>query len=233
GDLILCPGYGFALTASGASPDSGYHFQWFWNGAIIPDETDSTMTIHEPGVYQVRLIGGPCTSALSAPVNFVEDSAPVGDHIGAKGDTLMLLTGPWMSYQWYNALGPIPGATDSVYVATQSGLYFVLLTSLNGCQYLSGGFAITVSGTSLPASVHKFSLAPNPTSDQAVLTMDLLQAGSTTISMTDSQGRTLFSQSHQEKRVVLPIDLRALPAGTYFLQVQTEKGSFVRQLVRR
>ncbi|MCY7330344.1 MAG: T9SS type A sorting domain-containing protein, partial [Saprospiraceae bacterium] len=137
------------------------------------------------------------------------------------------------AYQWLFNNQPIPGATGLTYIATQSGVYELETTSANGCRYQSGGITIIISSTALPANVTKFSLAPNPTADQTVLKLELRRTENSTISLTDGQGRTIFSQMRQEQKIMLPIDLRALSAGTYFLTIKTEGGTFVRQIIRQ
>ena len=232
GDLYLCAGDTATLAASSPPVDSvAYTYQWFRDGVVIPGETNSVLLTTDPGQYQVRLLGI-CNSALSAIAN-VQIEPVLAPVIVAQGDTLQVVTGVWPNYQWLLNNQPIAGATDSMYVAIQSGVYSVITTSATGCVFQSGSIEVVVSGTVLPANVTKFSLAPNPAFDRAILTMELRRGENTTICMTDSQGRTIFSQSHQEQKITLPIDMRALPAGTYFLQIQTEKGAFVRQLVRR
>ena len=128
---------------------------------------------------------------------------------------------------------PIPGATESYYIATESGIYELEVTSPNGCKYQSSGIEITVSATDLPASVRHFSLSPNPASDEIMLKMELERMTRFTISLSDAQQRQIFLQTHQSQRIALPIDLRALPSGTYFLKVQTDKGQFVRKVIRK
>lgn len=232
GDIFLCAGDTATITAYSTPLDSGvYVYQWLRDGVIIPNETFPVLITGESGQYRARLVGL-CNSALSSVVNLQHESV-IPPLVVAIGNEFVANGGSGASYQWLLNGQPIAGATDSIYVPVQSGDYAVIITSANGCTFHSGEIPFVVSGTVLPANVTKFSLAPNPTSDQAVLTMELQRGENTTISLTDSQGRTIFSQSHQDQKIVLPIDLRGLPAGTYFLHVQTEKGAFVRQLVRR
>ncbi len=232
GSTVLCPGATITLTAVNQALAPGVLYQWFRNGVVIPNQNDSLLTTGQTGLYQVRTLGEPCLSALSAPVNVQTETLQL-PQVTAQGSILRAAGSDWVSYQWLLAGQPVAGATDSIFMPLQSGIYAVITTTVNGCTYQSGEISFTVSSTALPANVTKFSLAPNPTADQAMLSMELKRAENTIISMTDSQGRTVFSQSRQEQKIALPIDLRALPVGTYFVQVQTEKGSFVRQLVRR
>ena len=128
---------------------------------------------------------------------------------------------------------PIPGATGPYYVATQSGIYELEVTSSNGCKYQSSGVQITVGIADLPSSVRQFSLTPNPARDEVVLKLEMEKSSRISISLNDSLQRQIFMQTHQNRYITLPIDLRALPVGTYFLNIQTDKGGFVRQVIKR
>ncbi len=229
GSPVLCAGDSATLHATQAPAGSTY--QWYNAGVLIPGASAQQLVVSQPGSYTAQLMDTLCSSLFSNQISITSEIS-VEPTVGVIGDTLST-TFVAAAYQWLFNNQPIPGATGNVYVATQSGVYELEVTSANGCTYQSSGITIVISGTVLPANVAKFSLAPNPTADQAVLTMELKRGENTIISMTDGQGRTIFSQSHQEQKITLPIDMRALPAGTYFLQVQTEKGAFVRQLVKR
>ena len=82
--------------------------------------------------------------------------------ITAKGDTLSI-GGNSIVYQWYLNGDSIIGATDSFYVATQSGAYTVYVDNGNGCASLSDVYDHVWSST---GNTHKPQLAaelyPNP-----------------------------------------------------------------------
>jgi len=230
GSTVLCSGDSLTLTASLGPVGTAY--QWFNAEVIIPGATAQQLIVGAAGSYTVQLTTDSlCNSLPSNPLAITQEFG-IEPTVFLHGDTLTA-NATATAYQWLFNNQPIPGATGYEHVATQSGVYEMEITSANGCTFQSSGISIVISSTALPTNVSRFSLAPNPASDQAVLTMELQRGENTVISMTDGQGRTLFSQSHQEQKIVVPIDLRGLPAGTYFLHVQTEKGVFVRTLVRR
>lgn len=237
----LCSGFNFAGTVSGAVCDSSFAgsivlevtggappvtYKWS-NGA-----TEKDIVYLNPGTYAVTVKDG--NSCERRDTFELLSLSPVPDPIFQGGDTLRTLNfAPDLTLQWYFEGNPIPGANDHLYVPTQTGYYSLLVSNAEGCQTFTDPVFFDFSSATLPASVARFMLAPNPTSDQTMLTLELRRGGNTTIFLTDGQGRTIFSQTHQEQKIALPIDLRGLPAGTYFLNVQTEHGAFVRQLLKR
>lgn len=235
-DTVLCSGASIVLTASGLPVPN--ELNWFRNGQLFTttdtDENVVSLTVNTPGEYQAVLMDTTC-SALFSPVRVITEETAIEPSVTVSGDTLFAGAPgtPCDGCQWLLDNEPIPGATESFYVATQSGIYELEITSPNGCKYQSSGVEVTVSVGDLPASVRHFSLSPNPASDEIMLKMELERTARFTISLSDAQQRQIFLQTHQNQRIALPIDLRALPAGTYFLKVQTDKGQFVRKVIRK
>jgi hypothetical protein len=88
-----------------------------------------------PGIYDVTLITynslGSDTLLLPNYMTVYPFPPPIG--ITMSGDTLTA-NGGFISYQWYLNFSVIAGATDSFYVATQSGIYSVAAFDSNGCE---------------------------------------------------------------------------------------------------
>lgn len=230
-DDVLCFGESIVLTATNlAIPNQ---LNWYRNGQIFTSTTSSesnfSLSVSEPGEYQVLIVDTTC-SLLSTLVVVTQETA-IEPTVSVSGDTLFSNL-PCDDCQWLFDGELIPGATGQFYVATQSGTYELEITSPNGCQYQSSGIQLVISSTDLPASVLEFSISPNPAQDQILLNLELKRKERITLSMSDAQQKLIFMQTHQNQKITLPIDLRALPAGTYFLKIQTESGHFVRRIVK-
>ncbi|MCK6692347.1 MAG: T9SS type A sorting domain-containing protein, partial [Thermoanaerobaculia bacterium] len=172
-----------------------------------------------------------CNQGPSAPVMIVEEVLSDSVELVFVNDTLRVSQGTWPAYQWFRDGVEISGGSGPEYVPTQSGFYECQLTTSAGCTYLLG-LQVEIVGTVLPASVAAFSLAPNPTSDFLLLRLELRRSERITISLTDVQQRNVFSQSYQGQRLERQIDLRFLPAGSYYLTVQLENGVLGRRVVK-
>jgi glucose/arabinose dehydrogenase len=207
----------------------------------LPDGSTSTVTandssyyftVNEPGAYTVQLSDSACVLTASLVIDPVLVLTPL---VQANGDSLRISGGSWATFQWLLNGQPIPGATDSTYVATQSGAYSVVGTVLaSGCPYASTTVDVVISDTRLPASVASLSLTPNPTSGLMAMSLRLQSMQRMRIFLLDARQQQIFSQTKQTDALELPIDLRALPAGTYMLHIQLENGEqVVRKLVRQ
>jgi len=231
-DDVLCLGESVTLTASNLAVPN--ELNWYRDGQIFTTTTSTentfSLSVSQPGEYQVLIVDTTCSSLLSTVVAVTQETA-IEPTVSVSGDTLVSNL-PCDDCQWLFDGEPIPGATGQFYVATQSGTYELEITSPNGCKYQSSGVELVISSTDLPVSVHHFSLSPNPAQNQVLLTLELKKAERFTLSMSDAQQKLIFMQTHQNQKITLPIDLRALPAGTYFLKIQTESGHFVRRVVK-
>ncbi|HYV95569.1 MAG TPA: PKD domain-containing protein [Chitinophagales bacterium] len=106
-----------------------------------------------PGAYDVTLIttgpGGNDTLTFPSYINV--SSNPAAPVISASNDTLTSSAAG--TYQWYFNGSIISGATDQTYVASQSGLYTVVVTNGSGCSassdFLFSFLAFNATDTSL------------------------------------------------------------------------------------
>lgn len=119
--------------------------------------------------------------------------------------------------QWYLNDSLLTGATGSVYLPEQSGLYAVRHTSEEGCEVFSAYVSYTTSGVS---GYHGSSLQLYPNPAHAWLAADCA-AGYQIISAT---GKVVAQSSQPTGRV----DVSALPAGIYLLRSGERVARFVK-----
>lgn len=226
-DTVLCPGQSIELTASNlAVPNT---LRWYLDGALFTTTTSSessfSLSVTQPGIYAVLVVDTVC-APYSSDIEITEETI-LPPFVGQLGDTVVA-SAP--CEQWLLDGQPIPGASGNTYIAQASGFYECLFTSPNGCVY-TPGYQVTVSA-SFPPDVRHFSLAPNPTKDEVVLTLELERYESITLFLSDVGQKVVYNQSRQGQKLTLPIDLRSLPTGTYFLTIQTGAGRLVRRVVK-
>ena len=227
--MAICEGDTMTLTASAAPND--YTYQWLADGTLITGATGQTLDIYSGGVYQVIFLSStPCSSTSEEFT--VATATLVPPPINVSGDTLTAVTFNNYTFQWYLDGQPIPGANEKTYIAEISGNYSLEVSDDNGCRSFTEEIYVEVSSVALPNSVRQFTLAPNPTHDVILLTLELAKTERVTISLSDAQQKQFFLQTIQNQKIAQPIDLRTLPAGTYYLTIQMESGRIVRKVVK-
>ncbi len=139
----VCAGTPSTITYSGPQPPQ---WQIFWNtGDVGP-----SLQTEEAGLYFVRVVNEfGCVAQSNTVVIFPGpniSALPSGCHERCNPDTFCLPPLPEIvSWQWFFAGQPIPGATSHQFAATQSGTYWAELVDLNGCE-----------ATSLPLTVELY-----------------------------------------------------------------------------
>ena len=195
-------------------------------------QTDSTIVYLNPGTYTVQAQDARGCIRRDTFVVEALETPPPGLELVFDNGTLSVSTGTWATHQWLLDGVPIPGANEPTYTPTQDGFYACILVSENNCTYQPELLVVGTS-TALPASVTQFSLAPNPTSGSVRVRMHLADSEPIRMSVQDTGQRQVFSKNLRGQHIDEEIDLSLLPAGTYYLLVQLERGKIVRQVVRR
>jgi photosystem II stability/assembly factor-like uncharacterized protein len=176
---------------------------------LVEDETGCT-SILTPEFIISDITAVPPTPTITANDNLLHSDAPEGN-------------------QWYDANGPIPGATDQDYLALVDGDYYVIVT-LEGCESdPSNTLNIIISSTGIVAGKTNLLIYPNPVSDQLMIEVP----GNTKLipyEIHDAFGALVFSGEVAEKSYV---DTKALVPGIYFIQIgiagQTVNRKFVKE----
>jgi predicted transcriptional regulator len=161
------------------------------------------------GVYTATLsnING-CDSVvtLSLTVNALPN--PTVTLVGNE-----LSTSTFDTYQWYFNGAIINGATSQNYTPTQNGDYTVEVSNANGCVAISAMFNVTFISVEAVQNA-SWMLYPNPTTGLVYLKNAPEGAVIRTLNAT---GQVIFESMIEHENST--IDLSAMPAGVYHIQV--------------
>ncbi|HRF77252.1 MAG TPA: MopE-related protein, partial [Chitinophagales bacterium] len=176
GDIEFCQGGSVSLTAT----YSGTSLQWQKNGTNIPGATLATYTVTTKGNYTC-VTTSDCGTATSDAIfvnvfkNPAANVSAAGPTTFCVGESVTLNVTPvaGCSYQWYKDASPIPGATETNYLATTAGIYKCRVTkTATGCFKTSAGIIVTVpckeglpddAAGKLVQFDNSFKIQPNPT----------------------------------------------------------------------
>ena len=223
GASVFCQGGSAAL---GATPTPGTTLQWYKNGVAIAGATSTTYNATATGMYTCQATNA-CANATSNSVTITVNKNPTAT-IAAGGATtfcaggsvtLTVTASAGTTKQWYKGPSIIAGATGNTYVATTAGNYKCRVTkTATGCFKNSNAIAVTVpcrEGEELENSIRIF---PNPTS--GLLTLDIEDATSVAIRVSNVLGQTVHEQSATGD---CTIDLVGLPRGSYMVTVVNDE----------
>ena len=154
GSTEFCDGGSVVLGVVG----SGVSYRWYSGGSVLSGVIGSVYTVTVGGSYSVRVtdVKG-CESELSSSTVVVVNALPVRPVITAQsattfcdGGSVELRSNTLNGNQWYVDGVKIDGAVGSVYVASQTGLYSVVVTDVKGCSsVMSVGVSVLVNALPL------------------------------------------------------------------------------------
>ena len=148
--------------------------------------------------------------------------------ISINGDTLSAFGAA--SYQWFYNNNSISGANASVYIATQSGNYSVLITDLNGCKATSASVNMVTGLNDLPKE-KEIAVYPNPnTTGCWQLTVGSEWMGND-IEVSDAEGRVVFKSKVMSRKSEIRIT-KIIPSGVYWLRIKSGQTDFNTKLIK-
>jgi len=134
--------------------------------------------------------------------------------------------------QWYFAGTLIPGATSRNYVATQTGLYWVVVT-LNGCSSAESNHLEIITTGIDPHPSTSINVYPVPNDGRFTAAITTASPQSFTISVYNNLGVKIYSEANVEVNSSLNkvIDLRPLPNGVYTVVFENNLNQVVKKII--
>lgn len=197
GVTTFCDGNTVTITVPTAT---GLTYQWQRNNANVTS-TGASYTAGASGTYRVivtnSVTGCKDTSGnISVTVHPLPPAAITNTRPLAfcAGDSVVLSTtiGAGLTYKWLYNTFPVPGVTDTFFVAKASGNYAVVVTDANNCSRTAG---VTVTAHPLPNSHITYNSPLEFCADGAVVLISSQDTGITYEWMKDGipQGVTTYS----------------------------------------
>ena len=130
------------------------------------------------------------------------------------------------TYQWIDCGNntALPGATNQNFTATANGSYAVEVTE-NGCSDTSACIQILSVGIEAIDLASAFKLYPNPTSEWINIQSEIRIESVSIISI---DGKRVLRENSTNK-----INLSALTSGYYFVEIETERGTIRKKIVKQ
>ena len=219
---VSCPGGDDgAISLVSATPPAGYQYAWDHGPA------QASLTGLTAGTYRATVTAPDgCTSTVEAVVPAPAPLVPTyrrdpDDGTGSGAVTVLPLggTAPY-TFTWND------GSSGPTRTGLTSGAFSYSVTDYYGCTY--GPFTEYIWATALEAEEFwdEWRIYPQPARDQVEVRLQLRQPESLSYTLYDAQGRVL-RQGNQPRQAAHQWTLAraGLPAGAYWLQVQTAQQS--------
>lgn len=217
-DSFVCAGTDVMLRCVAA-----FTTEWFKDGVVLGNSSDSLLLQNAPGYYRVQVKNAMGCEHTSVPMQVLFKPIPLKPNVTASG-SLFTSDAPFGN-QWYNAAGMLSGDTGVTYTATAASVYYSIVT-INGCSSDSSN-NITYPATSVvhPEESMQVLVYPNPNNGDFTLACNSCpSSGSYNILLTDYCGKQLLKESVADLSSVR-IRTNGLAAGLYLLSVTSAEGT--------
>jgi hypothetical protein len=176
-------------------------------------ETPYLITASDPGEYIITATeDANCTGTSYGSAVVTKYPIPATPEI--TQDLNELTSSACCGNQWYFNDNPIPGATEKTYVATESGLYFVVVT-LNGCSSSPSEAVDFLVGISENCA-GSFAFYPNPAKNKLYIQSKQEIKTNPEVSIFTTSG-LLAGKFNLPDGNSFSIDISSLAPGMYFL----------------
>lgn len=223
---VFC-GEGIQLNAS-ATGYPNLTFYWYPNTTL--DNPVVANPIANPATtttYNVYVSG--CNSTVSSSVEVtVQDIVPTAALNGSMVFTPIVAT----AYQWYKDGGLINGATDSSWLASNSGagMYTVELIDTNGCTGISAPIAYMVTGLARTDHAQNIQLLPNPNNGLFTVKITGSLEENTTAEVFDATGKLVQQKIINDSETIF--ELEGLAKGIYLLRLTNKKEVWAKRFIK-
>lgn len=159
----------------------------------------------------INIIRCPASLGLSTQVKD-ETTRDSGD--GEVIVSANLGTEPY-TYLWSN------GATDKINPKLKAGDYTVTVTDRYGCSDVAMATVGLTTGIENIEKINRVVLAPNPTSGQTILKVELREVSDVKVQVFNTNGQVILQEIERNVSVMnLPLDLNQQPAGLYIVRLR-------------
>ena len=203
-----------SATASATGGTAPYTYLWS-NSA-----TTASITGVTAGTYDVTITdANGCTDTASVTIT---EPVAIDTSVTTDNSPTFTANASGATYQWINCDidQPIIGETGQSFTATENGSYAVDIT-INGCTERSACIEVNSLSISDNSNDPTFSIYPNPTSDLITITVPVNK-----VVIYNLAGKKV------KEEISRTFSVKELPAGVYFLNIESEEGIAIRKLVK-
>jgi hypothetical protein len=220
GPTTICNGSSVTL-------DAGPGFRSYrWSNGL----TTRTIAASQAGDYTVTVTNtaGCEGTSFAIPVRIIAPEKPT-----ITREAGVLRSSQAVAYRWSLNGTEIAGATGDTFQPTQEGSYTVTITDTTGCTAVSDPFFFSTLGVDREIDGKGLSIYPRPNRGRFTVELGLPHPGDVTTRVIDAAGRTVRQWSERGAELYRrEVDIRDLPAGVYFVRVESEGSAWSGKVVK-
>ncbi len=237
GDNSICPGQGTTLTATALDGTAPYTYQWK-NGLNTTGTNTNTINANTAANYSVIVKDSkgcqgtsPAYAVTLKPTPDVRITRNGTTDIVSGGSVILSVAqAPNQTYQWFKNSTAISNAKSNSLTVIEAGQYSVTVNA-NGCSANSEIITINLilANESINESV-LIQVFPNPTDNLIKLNIMEPLKKAVQISLVNANG--VIVKKWETRQTENTLSLSDLPAGQYILNVDINKQSITKKIIK-
>jgi hypothetical protein len=231
-DAGICPGASNIANLSGNAVNMVGNPQWNGGTGTFSNPTSLTTTYTpgpgESGIIFLTLTGnGPCAATITdtVRVNIVTSLPAVSISSSVSGQFSSSVTDPTYFYNWYpdGSTTFIPGAFAPTFTPNTNGCYYMILSTVGGCNVTSNVLCITNVGLADLNSETYMDIYGNPGNNPWLALETATPANEVNVAIIDLYGRVISSTDLTMPSGEFEIrpDWTSVAAGIYMVRVSS------------
>lgn len=221
--LVFCAGDSVELNAG-----DGYASYNWSNGAMT-----QKIMVRDTGSYSVEVANAAGCKGKATAVKVAHKPVPAKPVIELMGR--MLQSTEAISYQWIRNDTVLDGATGRQYHVEVMGIYKIRVKNAEGCSAESDPMTVAISGVEREADAGGLHIYPQPTLGAFTVELGSGAAGEVRLVVRDGVGREVLRTTGRGQGGAFGynVDLSGLPAGMYYVEVESGTRRWTGQVLKR
>ncbi|MBD2701126.1 S8 family peptidase [Spirosoma sp. BT702] len=228
-----------------ATSANGAAIEWLRNNELLITERADTLSVTEPGRYQIRVTDDGCQALSNETV--MQPSTLVQLELLPQETDLILPQGATITlrapvdttyrYQWYRDNQALANALSNRLVVAQAGVYKVLIKQ-QSCESFSSERIVQTSVVTgmIPEPTGAFSIYPNPADHTLSVRYENPLAKQVQLRIYDLKGalqQPVVTVKARNSQIDETVSVQGLPSGNYVLQLTDDSNTFSRRFVKK
>lgn len=229
----ICPGNPSQLFAFAVGGSGNYTYSWSPAGSLNDPTIFNPMASPvETTTYEVVVHSGLFTTSSEIQVIVADlPETPVVTNSGT-----FLTSSSATGNQWFNSMGPIPGATGQTYTPQHTDSYYVVVTNEAGCESEpSNQVYFGFTGINPQPESATFKAYPVPFTQTLNLEYSLLTPSNVNIEIFDAIGNRVLNLDkgfQTAGNYSVKVNGSGLPSGVYYCKLFSEDAVQVVKVIR-
>ncbi|MCA6077904.1 S8 family serine peptidase [Fulvivirga sedimenti] len=214
---------------------TGYSWD-FGNGKLATSENGyNQYTTAGPFNVSLTIANGGSVESVTRSISIIQPNPALNDNKIVQNENQLVSEKAGQAYQWFLDDELLEGETARIYQIGNLGGDFFVLTFNEGCNSISDSVTVEVTGIEdviLDESAAKeIYVYPVPVKQNLTVSWPETLRPNRLI-LLDLHGRSLYNEEIRSESNTFVVPMLSLPSGMYWLRLESDKGVYIRKVIK-